>query len=501
MSITFVGAGSYGSGNTNGNVVASYPAGLVAGDLMVFEVTVHEGPGHAESISDQNGWVVAGVALGNTGSTNTDSGPTQKWYLVKQATGDEGASQLITVDNVTNTTGGTSHFGRIYAFRRSAGTGWATAFAAGRDNTTGTNWSVTFDTDPGLQSGDYVVVSAGFPTDAASGVTWSSEVFSAPGITMGAITSAINDGKAAGLDSGARGWVAAVTAGASTDVPTWTATLSSGTNMAGPAAILRVREDGGITPVSDDLDLRWRVHTRVTDDVSLSWRTRVEVSDTVDLRWGVAVPVTSDVDLRWRVTQRVTADMDVRWRVAERVQSDVEALWRVFVPVTVDTDLRWRTRALVTVDETLRWRVRQQVSDTVHVQWLSFIEATADIDLRWITESTTLVAARDLSIQWRTFSRAVTEVDLRWCTLTELFTDLDIRWAVAVQVSSDVDLRWVSSASFEVVSALLDLRWLVAGVVGGADLVVVLTPATVLVQLTTPALVVDLDSTPTEVDL
>jgi hypothetical protein len=64
-----------------------------------------------------------------------------------------------------------------------------------------------------------------------------------------------------------------------------------------------------------------------------------------------------------------------------------------------------------------------------------------------------------------------------------------------------VDLRWVSSASFEVVSALLDLRWLVVGVVGGADLVVVLTPATVLVQLTTPALVVDLDSTPTEVDL
>lgn len=69
------------------------------------------------------------------------------------------------------------------------------------------------------------------------------------------------------------------------------------------------------TPVTSDLDIRYRVANRVTSDV--------------DLRYRVANRVTSDLDLRYRVAGLVISDLDLRYRVASQVHSDLSIKYRV----------------------------------------------------------------------------------------------------------------------------------------------------------------------------
>ncbi|HEY9338760.1 MAG TPA: hypothetical protein VIQ79_30210, partial [Kribbella sp.] len=114
------------------------------------------------------------------------------------------------------------------------------------------------------------------------------------------------------------------------------------------------------TPVSGDLDLRWRSYTSVAASVDLRWRSSVLVSSDLDARWRSYAAVSSDLDARWRVSVRVTSDLDARWRVSAAVTSDADLRWRVLsslTQVSSATDLRWLSLAAVSAGVDLRWRV------------------------------------------------------------------------------------------------------------------------------------------------
>lgn len=192
-----------------------------------------------------------------------------------------------------------------------------------------------------------------------------------------------------------------------------------------------LRPAGGATttPVSNDLDLRWRTRVVVTQDLDIRWRTRVVVTQDLDLRWRTAVVVTADVDLRWRTRQVVTADLDLRWRTAVVVSADLDLRWRNLIAMVQDADLRWRVlSSLVSVsnDLDLRWRTATQVS--------------ADLDLRWRTRQ---IVTADVDLRWRTRVLVTADIDLRWSTaITVLSALLDLRWRALALVRGDLDLRW-----------------------------------------------------------
>lgn len=135
---------------------------------------------------------------------------------------------------------------------------------------------------------------------------------------------------------------------------------STGTRTATPSATRRyvaltIAVSGvseSTTPVTSDLDARWRVSIRTTSDV--------------DVRWRVSTGITSDLDTRWRVRNVVTSDVDARWRVLNAVQSDVDARWRVRNGVTTDLGLRWLVAFDAgVVDSTLMvlWTVSAEMVD------------------------------------------------------------------------------------------------------------------------------------------
>lgn len=186
--------------------------------------------------------------------------------------------------------------------------------------------------------------------------------------------------------------------------------------------------------VTADLDTRWRVTNRVTSDLDTRWRVRSSVSADLDTRWRVAGVVSSDFDARWRVLAAVTKDLDARWRVLGLAAANLDMRWRVngvvATQVSNDLDLRYRVLGLVTKDADLRWRVRQEVSNGLNVQWR--IRA---------------VVSQDADLQWRVRAAVASDLDVRWGVLAELASDVDLRWRIAEAVANDLELLWRQEAS------------------------------------------------------
>lgn len=244
MSISVVGVGAWSSGVTTGAPNPSYPAVTInAGDLLVYILNVHKAAARTEDVASQGAWTLRAKRTGNAQATAVDTGPCMIAALTKEAVGGEtgGTPGEVVITGNTSGTSGTCCAARIFVLRRTAGAYWDVAAVGGTDDVTDTTWSVTFDSDPGIASGDHLVYGNALPTDANP--TYASEALAATGATIAAVTDEATLSVAAGLDGGGKNGARAVTAGLGTAIPTWTATLSvATTNAAGPAVLLRARE-------------------------------------------------------------------------------------------------------------------------------------------------------------------------------------------------------------------------------------------------------------------
>jgi hypothetical protein len=113
------------------------------------------------------------------------------------------------------------------------------AGAGGTDTTTGTAWSVTFGSNPGIQAGDVCITALAIPT--ATLPTFASSALAATGATF--TGTFLADPTAAVGNSGGGHVESWTVTGTATAAAVHTITLSgTTTNAAGGEAIIRLRE-------------------------------------------------------------------------------------------------------------------------------------------------------------------------------------------------------------------------------------------------------------------
>lgn len=242
--ITFAGSGAIATSATNPAV--DYPSGISAGDLLVLLVGQKPATAGTGGITDPSGWgspVAASLAQGGYGATlGADTGDTNLWAYTKVATGSESGSLTVTMsdNNVA--------WGQMYRLTSAVRSAWDVAGATGSDSSAG-SVSVTFGSDPGITTEDYVLGALCIPTDVTTPSQFSAQAFSATGVTFGTVKEISEPDSATGNDIGGMLCRARVLSGTSSAAPVMTATAGgTTTNVRGPAAFLRVRRiTGGST--------------------------------------------------------------------------------------------------------------------------------------------------------------------------------------------------------------------------------------------------------------
>ena len=231
--ISYVGIGTAATGTTP--ITPSYPAGILAGDLLVMSV-INKYP--ASPPATPAGWTPAGQAQGGAGSSGDDSGQVLSTVFVKEAAGGESGTVSVTV------AGANSSSAIILAFRKTAGTAWDYAATGGSDNSAGTSWSAAGAANPGIRAGDLVVAASAANSDAPS---FSAQAVVAAGVTGWSAAAEMHDA-AVGSGNDMRHVVSRhpVLAGDATGIPTFTMTGSStsGNYPAGATVMLRLRTIG-----------------------------------------------------------------------------------------------------------------------------------------------------------------------------------------------------------------------------------------------------------------
>lgn len=281
MAITLQTSGAVAYSSST-SITPSYPTGIAAGDLLVVFVQVHPNSS-TSTISVPSGFtLITGTTTSGSGggSRGTDTGPCVMSAFAKYpAAGTESGTLSCPVTN--NSAG----WAQVHRFTAASGSTWDVAGSLGADTTGGSGVSVTGATDPGFTAADYVLGAFGIPTNAA---TFSAEAFSASGVTFGTITE-ISEAASA-LNNHTGGFTAGgpVNSGASTGVPTMTATASgTTTNVHGPGIILRIREVtpgpagvaistvGSIVQFSDSASGNTTIHLSVSPttlgDILVAW--------------------------------------------------------------------------------------------------------------------------------------------------------------------------------------------------------------------------------------
>jgi hypothetical protein len=169
----------------------------------------------------------------DTMSATTPTGWTGAANIAKEAAGESG-SLTVTVTTATNS----AIWGRI-VFVPSGGGPMSLAGAGGTDTTTGTAWSVTFGSNPGIQAGDMCITALAIPT--ATLPTFASSALAATGATF--TGTFLADPTAAVGNSGGGHVESWTVTGTATAAAVHTITLSgTTTNAAGGEAIIRLRE-------------------------------------------------------------------------------------------------------------------------------------------------------------------------------------------------------------------------------------------------------------------
>lgn len=230
-------AGTVGSGGTT-SVTVAYPAGIVAGDLILMWVGNRP---NAQTPADIAGWDKFS-ATGGTGAEGAGTGTTRgTLYVKKDADGRYEAAGTETGSVTVTCTSGTSMFGRMVKYSKTTGKAWAVAHDTGNDSSAGAAGSWTCATNIGLSAGDMLAI---FIINSEDTARAASEAVTATGCTFGSLTEIQDSGITTGNDLGMVICDFPVSTGPSSAAPvctlTWSGTNSA--NSAGPARFVRIRQ-------------------------------------------------------------------------------------------------------------------------------------------------------------------------------------------------------------------------------------------------------------------
>ena len=239
MTISYITQGTTPTGTGSGTGTTSVsvtPPANEMGDLLL--MYVHTKPDTA-TINTPEGWqaVSNGSASGGGGTTGLDAGPTKAAWFWR--TGD-GRTTAVTV----SITSGNSSMAQILVLRSSIpDASWSVAGANGVDSTTGTPFTAVMGSDPGITSGDMVVVFGGIPTDVSTPAQFSAETLTATGLTSGSVTEIAEPETTQGNDIGGVLCRWSPSAGPASSAATFSATAGgTTTNVRGPIILVRARE-------------------------------------------------------------------------------------------------------------------------------------------------------------------------------------------------------------------------------------------------------------------
>lgn len=241
MAIAFGAAGAVANTATT-TLTIPYPAGITAGQMLIVCIC-NKYP--TNSPTTPVGFTLATNAQGSGGSgaAGIDIGSVYSTVYYKVAVGTETGNLAVTI------TANNTAIGRIFRYTN-ATNNWDVSAANGSDNTAGTAWLTTMNVNPGLTTGDLVIVSSGINTDL---YTYSAQAPAEASTTFGATVERQDSGTASGQDCALVVTETPVTAGTSVASPTYSMT-SSGTaanNPAGSSVMFRLREaafTGGFDP-------------------------------------------------------------------------------------------------------------------------------------------------------------------------------------------------------------------------------------------------------------
>jgi len=131
----------------------------------------------------------------------------------------------------------------MFLYTKAAGTTWDYAATNGSDNSAGTTWSVTGAANPGITSGDVLIIGTSLNGNRVTGWT---ESVSATGATFGTTAERNDSTSSTGDDMGLIVSEHPVTAGTASAAPVFTMTGASGsansTSPTGASVMLRIRE-------------------------------------------------------------------------------------------------------------------------------------------------------------------------------------------------------------------------------------------------------------------
>jgi hypothetical protein len=229
MGISYVAAGA--SAQHADTITPAYPGGTAAGQLAVLQVV----SAHPDEMipSTPSGWTRAGTFSGGGGSFGAGAGPRRLTWFVRVLTGGD-AAPTTSIPAAS----GSAMDGRIFTLSRSAGVGWLWSASFGEDTSSGTSFSAACSSPVTFRPGDFCLLGYAI---ASSGLGLSAENITAVGITFGTVTERADEAVTNGNTARFGTATCSVTAGAASQTPTVTATLSAAST--GAAGVLRLRED------------------------------------------------------------------------------------------------------------------------------------------------------------------------------------------------------------------------------------------------------------------
>lgn len=236
MTISYISSTTtvYSTGNPDPGTTPTHNVG----DMLILTVGTKPDTTPATAPS---GWTLMGATAGGTGTTGIDTGPMRIGIFYREADGtslDNTGAITVTGNNVSAA--------QVHVFRKT-GTSWDFAYVGAADTATGSPHSATMPSNPGLTVGDMLFAVGVIPTDVTTPAQFSAETVAATGMTTVNLTELTEWDTSSGQDMG--GWLAygTVVTGTASAAPTVSATAGgTTTNVAGPIALVRLRE---VSPV------------------------------------------------------------------------------------------------------------------------------------------------------------------------------------------------------------------------------------------------------------
>jgi len=268
------------------SVTPALPASLATGDLCLIGVWNKT---DSQTPTTPTDWGLVATIAGGGGSPGTDAGPVR--LTVFSRVKDVSWSTMPTISLPSGNSAMTQ------AFRYTNATGaWRIAASGGADTASGTAWSVTAASDPGISAGDMVLAFAGCSSDTP---TWASQSITATGITFGTMNERSEPRTTQGNDQSGCLWDRPASSGTSSAAPVATATLSASTGSTGVTLIVVLSEanvksgsDGGSIAAAEDTP----VLDKVTPLIAIKASTISGTDDAFVSTQTVAVPTGAAAD-------------------------------------------------------------------------------------------------------------------------------------------------------------------------------------------------------------